>query len=442
MRKAGWIILIVLVAALIFGIYTVLKMPDKNGEPVVQEEIVQSEFVLKTVEEDIVKITLENVNGEFCFEKENGQWMSVFGEKVKTEGNAIVALESMVKKTLAIEEIEKSTSSLEMYGLNPPVAALYYVTESGKEGFLKIGKNVAGTKTYFTVDDENVYTMDAFEAGYFSVSMEAFANMNLMNADIQYVSKINIIKDGREIIVEQKKQSEITEGDANALFGYALRSPVAENASNSAVQKLLQEISNISAKYYDPYIDDEEAGITESLNGFAVTAYGKENRFILGNKVGEDSVYVKKEGIKGVYTVPLEILGFMDYTTFDLIDKHIALYYIDEISCIRIEASDEVYEFMLGTNKTLNDKTVEEETVVEFYKALVGLSYDDNVTKQFASEEIKPEITIIFYKNGKKDVTEYIPYDAMSYAVRRNGVTELTIQRKYLEKILSLVKEM
>ena len=143
-----------------------------------------------------------------------------------------------------------------------------------------------------------------------------------------------------------------------------------------------------------------------------------------------------------MYTVPLEILGFMDYTTFDLIDKHIALYDIDEISCIRIEASDEVYEFMLGTNKTLNDKTVEEETVVEFYKALVGLSYDGNVTKQFASEEVKPEFTIIFYKNGKKDVTEYIPYDAMSYAVRRNGVTELTIQRKYLEKILSLVKEM
>ncbi len=442
MKKAGWILLAALVLALIFGIYYVVRIPEKEPEIIGAEETLPEGFSVKLIEENIEKITLRNSEGVFEFEKENGQWMTVFDKKLRTEGNAITAIEAIIKDTRAVDEIEKNASSLKVYGLDKPMAQLSYVTESGEKGFIKLGNSVAGIKHYFTLDDKTVYTMDLSEAGMFMVSMKAFMNMDLLSADIQQISKITIVNDSTEIILEQKSESEKTEGDASSLFGYALKSPVKENASNSAVQTLMQMISDIDADYYNPYMDDETAGFTESLKSFSVTVAGKEEKFVLGKKVGEDAVYVKKEGSDGVYTVSLGALAFMDYTAFDLVDKHIVLYYLQEISCIRMETSGEVYEFMLGADKTLNGESIDEEKLANFYEALMGLSYEGTVSEEFEAEGLNAEIKVILYKDGKKDITEYVPYDAMNYAVRRNGATELTIQRKYLEKILSLAKEM
>ncbi len=440
MKLAGRIVLVLLVIALAFGTYYVLNMPEKEQE-VIEEDMMPEGFTVKTVDEDIKKITLKNGEGVFNFEKENGQWMCVFDERVETVGNTIIAIESMIKETRAIDEIENNTSSLKNYGLDKPVAELNYETVSGSTGFIKLGNPVVNIKMYFTLDNKNIYTMDLSEAGMLLASMKAFLNMNLLTANAEAVSKVTITDKEKIIIVERKSDTELSSNDAAALFTYALRSPVRENASNTAVQSLLQAISGIDATYYNPYLDDETAGFKDSEKSFAVTVSGVTEKFVIGKKIGNTAVYVKKRGVKGAYTVPSEVLKFTECSAFDLVDKHIVLYYINEISGIKIEGFGETFEFTLGEENTLNGKTIDEEKLKDFYESLVGLSYEGSIAYGFKAEKAEADVRITLTRNGKKDVTEYIPYDAMNYAVRRNGSTEFTIQRKYLEKIIALAKE-
>ena len=130
----------------------------------------------------------------------------------------------------------------------------------------------------------------------------------------------------------------------------------------------------------------------------------------------------------------------MDYTAFDLVDKHIALFYFDDVTKITIEKGEEKYEIFIGDEVIVNGDTVDTELAQDFYRSLISLTYEGNVEKEV--EETSGEVTISFETKYEKDVTNYISYDAMYYAVSRNGATEFIIQKKYVEKILSLVKEL
>lgn len=437
MKKARIIILFITVVALFACLFFLLKDDGKINE---EEESKEEYIAVKTVNEELKEIRLTNTSGVFGFEKKNGEWMNIFTESVKTSGNTIYGIESIIKQTFAIDAIEKDVASMEKYGLDRPSATAKYVTESGKNGFLKIGNSIVGTKYYFTVDDKDVYTMDMAEAGLFLVGMRAFADMTLINEDATSFKRIVISNYGEDIAVARKSEEELKREDADALFSFGLESPVKENASPNDIQKLCEAMGNIGAAEYDPYADDEECGFVESERYFTYETDKSGGKFIIGNSPEEGYSFVKAEGVKGAYKVSNDAISFMDYTAFDLVDKHIALFYFDDISKITIEKGEEKYEIFIGDEVIVNGKTVDTEIAQDFYRSLISLTYEGNVEKEL--EETSGEVTISFETKREKDVTNYINYDAMYYAVSRNGATEFIIQKKYVEKILSLVKEL
>ncbi|MBR6719355.1 MAG: DUF4340 domain-containing protein [Clostridia bacterium] len=437
MKKLRLIILFIVVLALALSLYFLTR--DENVEN--KEEIGETTyFTVKTVEEDISEISLVNTSGVFGFEKKNGEWMNIFTEYVKTSGNTIYGIESIIRETYAVDEIEKDVASMAKYGLDKPVATAKYVTAGGNAGFIKIGNSIVGAKHYFTLDDKNVYTMDISEAGLFLVGMRAFADMTLIDEEISEISSVTIFSSGENVTVSKKSEEELKEESADALFSYGLISPVKENASPNDVQHLFEMLANTVATEYDPYASDEECGFTESGKYFSYTAKDSSGKFIVGNKTSDGDFYVKPEGKKGAYKVSKEELAFMDYTAFDLVDKHIALYYFDEVSKVTIEAHGEKYELVTGDTPTISGKALELEAAQEFYRNLISLTYQGNVEKEIDTDV--SEVIITFHTADGKDVTRYIKYDAMNYAVLRNGEMEFTIQKKYVEKILSLIKEL
>lgn len=437
MKKTGLIALFIAVVVLASSLYLLTRNGEKEK---VQEESEITYLTVKTIDEDISEISLVNTSGFFGFEKKNGEWVNVFTEYVKTSGNTIYAIESILKETLAVDEIEKDVLSLGKYGLDKPASTVKYVTASGNTGFLKIGNSIVGEKYYFTVDDKNVYTMDVSEAGLFFVGMRAFADMTLINVDIAEFLNVTISKAGEDIVISKKNEAELMEENADALFTYGLTSPVKENASPNDVQYLFEAIANTAAAEYDPYADDEACGFTESDAYFAYETKNGSAKFILGNKAEEGYTYIKVDGVKGAYKISDEEISFMDYTAFDVVDKHIALYYYDEISKITIETANEKYELIAGESPSCNGNSIELDAFQEFYRSLISLSYEGNVETE--TEAVKGAVTITFETAGGKDVTEYVNYDAMNYAVSRNGAMEFTIQKKFVEKILTLVKEL
>lgn len=441
MKKSVLVLMLAAVVALLFCCVLLLG-DDKTGKT---EEVSEKEFfTVKTVSEEITEIRIVNPEGMFAFEKKAGEWYNVFTTSVKSYGNTIYGIESILKQTMAVDDIEKNVTSMSKYGLDKPSVTVKY-TAGGIEGFLKIGNSVLGTKYYFTVDGENVYTMDSSEAGLFFAGMRAFSDMSLTKMEISEINKVTVYNYGERLIVEKKKDDELKKEGAEALFTYALRSPVKENASPNDVQKFYSLVSNIGAQSFDPYADEEETGIKGSARWFSYETAKESGRFIIGKAAGKGYTYVKKDGVKGVYKVSDEAIAFMDNTAFDVVDKHISLYYYDEVVSVEIATANEKYKLTLGENPDINGKSISKDDAQEFFRNLISLSYDGSVDDGNEDDEDKVmerEVTITFNCNNKKDITGYMNCDAMNYAVLRNGATEFTIQRKYVDKIVSMLKEL
>lgn len=446
MNKVKIAALLVSVILLLGCVFLLINDPKTE---VSEEEFKEMTFSVKKVPGDIVSMTLKNSEGVFEFEKIDGVWMNVFEGGIKTYGNTILALESIAKESLALDKIEENVASMNKYGLDIPQATLNYTTSGGERGFINIGNSIIGTKYYFTVNGFDVYTMDVSEAGLFMAGMAAFADMTLTDTVIENVRSVTLESGGEKVVVEKKGNAELKEGTAAALFSYALRSPVKENASPEDIQSLFEAIAVIRASGYYPNADDAECGFIGSTRGFSYDAGKDKGSFILGNEAGKGYTYVKKEGVKGAYKVSDDEIAFMDYTAFDLVDKHIALFYFEEVKAITIEAPGERYDIRIGEGATVNGKEVALEDVQEFFRSLISLSYEGSIndgytgaTSDTATNYATDNVRISFELKDRVDVTEYVAHDAMYYAVQRNGAKEFIIQRKFIEKIISLIKEL
>lgn len=435
-RNAKIIILSVAVLLLIFAFYIVNKQPSVTQRENGKEEIIP-DITVRRLDEDIVSMTLINSEGEFSFAKGHDAWTCGFRNGENAYGNTVASLESMLKTTLAVELIEENASSLSKYGLEKPEAVLKGVTESGKEYFVKVGNSIVGSKYYFTVDDKNVYTVSADEGGLYFAGMSAFVNLSITSLSIDDITKL-VISNGELIAIEKKETKEGSSSDSDALFSYAVTSPVTANAAPSDVQSLFESVTSIGAKGFVPDADEEDIGINYE-NYFEIFTAAGSIKCSVGDKTAS-GYYVKKAGESGAYIVDSSLLEFMKITPFDIVDKHISIHYISEVSSVEISGADVNYKIILGDNPSVNGREIDSESATDFYRNVISLCYDGSLSENAVTGE--RELVVTLQTAGGAETIEFIDAGAINYEVRKNGVFGLTIQRKYVDKLLKLAKEL
>lgn len=425
-------VLLAVAAAFVVCLYFVSKSPDLTVE---EQETVTEEILVRTLDSPVISMKLSNGTGTYEFIKNDGEWQSVFKQNEKTHGNTVVSLESILCATFAEELIEENVSSLSKYGLDDPSAELSGVTDAGEEVCILIGNSVVGTKYYFTMDNKNVYTMGADEAGLLLVGMSAFVDLSLTSLSVDSIAKTVICAD--EPIIIEKKQITESSQTADDLFSYAVTTPVRANASPSDTQKLFESISSVGASDFIYDMDPSIAKIDDNRY-FEIETDGGKMKYFLGAEDG-GSVYVKKEGAGGIYKVSKDKLSFMDLSVFDLVDKHICLHYISEVSSVLIKSNEGEYKIIFGDNPSVNGKSISEDDATGFYQRLISLSYDGSIDGSLSGEN---EVTITFYLENGSETIEFLDAGVMDYEVRKAGISGLKIQKKYVQKILSLAKEL
>lgn len=430
-------VLSVLAVALAAALYMVSKQPEKQNEE--DENKVLPTLSVRVLDEELSGMTLENAEGTFSFSKaEDGGWLCNFRDNAKAYGNTVIALESMLKQTLAVELIEENTQSLSKYGLDEPTAMLTGTGTSGNEYFIKIGNSIVGSKYYFTVDNSCVYTISADEGGLYMAGMGAFVKLSLTDYKIESITSVSVSNENVLEIVKKDTQA-LKENTADALFSYAVISPVTANASPTATQSLFESMASVGAKNFIASPDGEETAI-DSEKYFSVTTEEGTVTYYIGAKT-QNGYYVQKHGESGAYIVDESQLKFMDTKLLNIVDKHIALHYIDEVSSVEIASPEGNYTVVFGDASTVNSKPADSERTADFYEALISLCYDA-VLKEGSEASQTPEVTITFNTSSGRETAEFYSVDVMNYEVRKNGVFGLTIQKKYIDKILNIAKEL
>lgn len=435
MKRSAKIIILSLVVLLLAAAFVFVSRQPSITE---EEEIdLEPTLAVRNIEGEIISMTLENSEGTFSFAKGESGWFCSFRNGEAAYGNTVVSLASMLKTTLANELIEENAKSLSKYGLETPNAILRGVTDKGEEYFIKIGNSIVGSKYYFTVDDKNVYTVSVDEGGLFFVGMSAFVNLDVTSLSIDNMTALKV-SNGELIVIEKRDAASQTAGGADALFTYGVTSPVTANASPTDVQGLFESVASIGAKRFIPSPDAEEAGINPDRYFEIITTSGSIKCYV-GN-LSKSGYYVQKDGESGVYIVDESKLGFMNMTAFDVVDKHISIHYISEVTSIEVKSAEGGYVVTLGENSTVNGKAIEEDAATEFFRSVISLSYDGTLAE--GTENGAVEVTVTLNTASGAETIEFLNAGAINYEVRKNGVFGLTIQRKYVDKILNLAKEL
>lgn len=435
LKFVALILVIGLLAALAVWLLR-MPAPPKNGEEASEDK----RFSVRKLTEDISEIYLDNEATSLHFIKENGVWKNVFDETRETYGNTIVAVESILKEPIAEDRIEENAASVEKYGLESPKASLRFYTSDGAEHSLKVGDDIVARSYYFMIDgDPDVYTMEAAEAGLLLSGMSAFVRLDIVNVSVDDMKSVTV-KNGDVITLCAKDEDEIRENTVDSVFSYALTSPVQANASPDMTEQMYSAMAQIWAESFDPYADREALGFNEESPYFSVETENGTVKFYAVKKP-DGAYYVMPEDKSGVYTVSKDSAAFMELTAFELVDKHISLHYIDEVTDFSVETSaGESYHIVLGDTPTVNGKAVNYEAVQKFYQSLLTLTYDNTVPE--GAEIGETEVTVTIGTNDGADVTRYAACDAMSYAVFKDGVSGFTMQKKYMERLLTLAKEL
>lgn len=434
-RYVKLILLLLAVVLLVAALIIVNRQPaitdgeeEKNDEPAI---------IVRTLNEELSEMTLLNSEGSFSFAKESGEWKSLFRSGETTYGNTVVSLESMMKTTLATELIEENAASLYKYGLDNPSAVLTATGESGGQYFIKIGNSIVGKKYYFTVDDQNVYTVSADEGGLFLVGMGAFVDLSLVETSIENITKLTI-SNGEVIVIEKRETAAADTQKEDSLFSYGLISPVTANASPTEVQTLFNSVSSVGAKSFIPYPDARTVMINPEKY-FEVVTQSASFKYYIGSETTE-GFYVQKHGQSGVYVVDKSQLEFMDTNVFTVVDKHINIRYVSDVVSVDIASPEGGYNIVLGDNPSVNGKAIEADAATSFYQAVISLCYDGEMKEGETSGET--EVSITLHTTSGDETTEFRNAGVINYEVIKPGVSGLTVQRKYVDKLLKYAKEL
>ncbi|MDP4133856.1 MAG: DUF4340 domain-containing protein [Bacillota bacterium] len=431
----------VLVLSLAVCAYIVLKLgtdPEQKTDDKKTEEI-----TVDTLNNDITEIYLTNKDGSYHFVKKDKKWKMVFNQELDAEGNTIVSIDSILKKVIAKDLIEKNTTVLSKYGLDQPQATVKYVLDNGTVKTLKIGDSIVNQKNYFTLDDKTVYTMANSDSGLFLAGMSAFINMSLTSYKIENVSDFALVKGNSVLKVGKKSDEEVKDKSVKSLMSFKLTEPVQASASPDAVKSLYESVLDISANGYLPYAEDAACGITGNNDTyFQITDINKSTEtFYVGSAAKKGYTYVKRLSHPGIFVVSDDQLAFLKTTSFDIIDKHISLHYLQDLNKVVIKSEGNTYTIERTGDKsyTLNGKKVDYDKIANFYEIAISLTYD-GVAVTTPGTGVVTEIG--FYTDKASDVTQYSSYDPMSYSVTKEGVQGFTIKKKYVDKVVSLVKEL
>lgn len=394
-------VIALVILAILFASWLFLKGSDKPKE----EPVSQPTVVFSCNKDEISEVSITNKSLTINLLKTGGVWKLKSDEKAVLLDEAMASLDDKLSLVLAQDVITENADDLNLYGLTNPSAVVRFVV-NGEEKYIYLGNSILDdTKYYFTMDKKAVYTMSMADVGLYYSDIQAFRDMTAFKINAEKMVKGTIVwEDGRFFKLEKKPTEE-------KLFAFSLLEPVQANVDADKAIAFFKRFTPLMAT---------KIGEGE-LKPVATVTLESEDKTVSTIIVGDGAVKLPDSNV--IYYMDT---SFVNVNSFDVIDKHIVIQYINDVDEVVFEKGD--------IKKTIK---INEDTK-DLYQSLVLLSYDNIAVKPYGDLKIKITLKL---KNGQTSFCEYYDYDSMSYAIKTNGVNGLTIKKKFVDKVIKGVIE-
>lgn len=294
MKQGKTIIILVLVLAVLGGLYAGLKIHEKKSE---EEQARQEEADTIHVTEagELADFSYTNGTDEISFVKEDGSWIYGPDKEIPMNQETVQGIADTIRDVTAVRALEEP-DALADYGLEEPSYTISYTEEDGTEGRLYVGDFTGDYYYVKTEGNDTVYT-----------AAESLVSALLFDlADLARPDAVPTISSGN------LQKVEITEkGDTRI---YSEEDELTELAGGFGVLSLTD-----CADYHVTEDRLADYGLDETNRTTAKAVYedtdsGETKNFIvyIGGEDGSgENRYVTVDGSKMVYTVSTDVIGNM-----------------------------------------------------------------------------------------------------------------------------------
>ena len=346
-----------------------------------------------------------------------------------------------------------------LYGLDTPAVTVRILFSDQTERVFELGALTPGGTRYYLREwgKPEVYLAFAAVGEAWTRARGEMRSLALPEMAADRIGKISLSRPGSAPLTvgyEPDRQS----------LGVGvvwLTSPVVYEADLNKVDACFRQIASLGLKRFVADVNpDELALFALEPPRYTLTVYGKRDvggdsvlrEFHIGGECDGDAVYMRIEGMEGVFAADRASLAFLDALTVPgLIDRYANIIYLDAIDRIRVTAdgAEEIFEVfrapsldeagqprlnlngqpMMAETFTLCGEPVEDAAFRRLYRLIIGTRVDGMLPDGWTpDDDTEPVLTVAYrligrHHGAEEEIVEYLPYNADHYGVRRNGVS-------------------
>ena len=423
-------IILVIIFALLFGVYAVVKNIKKDDDPT-DKNAYEKIIDLDTTE--MQELTIEKTGEKLIFVKNenDNEWKLQYPEGIQYDPSKLSSAAINFSSVFIEKVIEENASDLSQYGLDKPIIVTAKMKD-GKVETLEIGSPTPTKGAYYVKkkDDNKVYTTDTYTIDKVIVSKNDIRDLALFKITSDEITHISMERQGK-VVFKADYNSESK--------NWTLTNPIKGNANISALAPMLDAItqSQITTFVEENAADLEKYGLTKPSYVLEFETVDGKNRMLMGKEDTENSqIYVMLEGNNEVFTISTQPYTFLDKPIEEIVEVFAYITNIWDVNKIDVEMDgnklnlelqtdpDKDNEkdkfFVNGKDATMKDEN-DRQPFRAYYQALIGVTLSE--VEPTAQPTGEAEITFTYYLKTDPKVmkVEFIPKDDRYYYVKRNG---------------------
>jgi len=457
---AGGVVIVLLVGALVL----VKHLPKKTAP---------TAAVITISKVDTAKIdtiTLDH-GGQTVTLKQAGKTFDVqYPYTVAWDPNSISQIASSFANLDADRLLSKNPTDLAQYGLSPVQATATANLSDGSNVVIEIGNKTPSGNDYYVMKkgDPALYTVPTYSISPLLSSTDSLRDKNLPSIDTQKLTYFEVTNAGKTIKIIPIPKGDSISNVSFASFQVVEPYKVPRPADADKLSTLLKSFP--SYLQVQKFISDRPTDLAKyGLSPAKAHIVLKDDKSVLdiylGNQLPDGTMYAKLADKPSVFTVNYsDFKALLDANLFNLTDKFLLIPNIADVASFTITAPGATYDAKIVTTTEklsgtagaadssqapttkstyyLNGKTIEESAFKNFYQTVIGLLAD--APNPDPSIAFKPEISVTFHltKGTPNTYSEYlVPYNRDFYAVFRNGVSDMLLDRAQVAKMLNSAAE-
>jgi len=425
---------------------------------------------------DVASIDTDKVNSVHYIAKdaditlilENDRWISENDPLRPINQSYVVNMINLLEKVNARRMVSENVDDLSEYGLDNPSAYLKLTMEDGTSLTLKVGDKSTGINGNYGMvnEDEKVYLLNpTYGAGleYSDIDFTAVESKPEISAEtIEHIQVINRDGDDFELIMDNDNKYNYLNSN---ISNWVITKPYdgAYAADTSKISEVQGKYTDFSFQSCVDYRGENfgQYGLEDPAASVYVKYDDNEYTLYVGDKLGENNYYVKREGSHYVYTMKASLVDVMiNREAFDVLNPLILIPNIDNVNNIDIKIEGTAYKMEIKRTNTsnddgkeevteayyINDKELEGEGFKKVYQNMISASYDTEIKEDIKIEDnTNPYLTIKYNIKGDDNTSyqvSFLPYDDSFYLVDTSNKINFFADKRQIDNIAQSIKDL